>query len=420
MKVCVIGAGIVGCATAYRLARDGHAVVLLDAAAGPALGASFANGAQLSYSYVEPLASPATLRCMPGMLLDPASPLAFRPRLDWRQWRWGLRFLAACTRTQARRGTVALWALAQASRAALDEWRAEEGWSFDFAENGKLVLCPDAASLARQREQVAFQAALGCRQEVLDARACLEREPALAGYAGRFAGGVWTAGECVGDPHRLAELMADGARRLGGRLRFSTRVTGWRAQAGRIAAVRTRSAAGDGEEEIEADAFVLAAGPAAAALAAPLGVDLPVYTIKGYSLTLSVRPQRSLPAVSVTDLSRKTVFAPLAGRLRVAAMADIVGHDLSLPPERLRRMRDAVEAVYPGLADWSCATSPWAGLRPATPTSVPIIGRAPRWANLWLNAGHGALGLTLAAGSAVALARQLNGDSCGGNAPKRA
>lgn len=406
-RIAVIGAGIVGCAAAYRLALDGHEVVLVDAADGPATGTSLANGAQLSYSYVEPLASPATLRGLPGMLLDGNSPLRFRLRLDARQWRWGLAFLAACTARRSREGTRALLALAQSSRAVLDEWMAREAWDFAFERNGKLVLCPDAATLARQRAQVDFQAGLGCQQEVLDREGCLAREPALRHGASAFVGGVWTADECVGDPHLLARGLVQSLRALGGECRFGTRITGWDTSATRVLSARTQGQTSHSSEPVRADAFVLAAGPAAAALARGLGLYLPVYPIKGYSLTLPGLPGVSLPIASVTDLSRKTVFAPLAGRLRVAAMAEIGDAGLSIPADRVQRMLDSVQAVFPGLVDLQGDPAPWAGLRPATPTSVPIVGPAPRWDNLWLDVGHGALGLTLAAGSAHALAEQI-------------
>jgi len=174
-----------------------------------------------------------------------------------------------------------------------------------------------------------------------------------------------------------------------------------------VLSARTQDQGGGSGEPIRADAFVLAAGPAAAALARSLGLYLPVYPIKGYSLTLPGLPGARLPAASVTDLSRKTVFAPLAGRLRVAAMAEIGDAGLSIPADRVQRMLDSVQAVFPDIVDLKSDPSPWAGLRPATPTSVPIVGPAPGWSNLLLDAGHGALGLTLAAGSAQALAEQI-------------
>jgi D-amino-acid dehydrogenase len=384
VKVCIVGSGF--------------EVHLVDAAAEPGLMTSFANGAQLSYSYAEPFASPATLRSLPKMLLAADSPVKLRLRADWRQWTWGLRFLAACRGTTSRRGTVALIELAQRSRRVLEGWMGEEGWSVSFAQNGKLVLCPDAATLRRQRAQVALQATLGCRQEVLSPAECLAREPALGEAAGRVAGGIWTHDECVADPHLLCRELVASTRKLGGRTSFDTKVTGFVREGRRFVAARST------RDDIAADLFVLAAGPHVASLAAGAGFHLPVYPVKGYSLTLPFRGA-ARPRTSVTHLGRKTVFAPLGDRLRVAAMAEITGYGMDIPASRVRAMIDSVEAVYPGLCE-TTSPQPWAGLRPATPDSVPIIRRMSA-TNLFVNAGQGALGLTLAAGSAAQLADEM-------------
>lgn len=399
MKVCVIGAGIVGCSAAYHLARAGHAVHLLDAGSGPGQLTSFANGAQLSYSYVEPFATPATLRSLPTMLLSATSPVRFRLRADWRQWTWLMQFLRACDRQTAQRGTVWLLELAQLSRRTLDAWLAEEKWDVSFRQNGKLVLCPDAATLRRQEAQVRLQRGHGCRQEVLSAADCLRKEPALGLSATEFAGGVWTADECVADPHRLCEALLRSLHQRGGTSTFGVTVQSFVREGSRF--IAARSTAGD----IHADAFVLAAGPHAAALASGFGMRLPIYPIKGYSITLPIKAAARSPQASVTDLKRKTVFAPLDGRMRVAAMAEITGYDPGIQSARVQEMLRSVEAVYPGLCEPGDPQA-WAGLRPATPTSLPIIGRM-RDTNMFFNVGHGALGLTLAAGSAMRLAGAL-------------
>lgn len=397
--VCIIGAGVVGCATAYQLMRQGFQVLLLDAQAGPGEGASRANGAQLSYSYVEPLASPATLRALPSLLFSKDSPLRFKPRMDWRQWHWGTRFLLACTAAQVQHGTRELLALAQLSRTTLDDWCAREDFAISLKRNGKLVLCPDAATLERQVQQLEFQAALGCRQTVLTPAQCLAQEPALGATATGIAGGIWTPDECLADPHELCQALVRCLQRDGARLQFNTRVDGFVLRRGRAVAVRTAG------QDIAADVFVLATGANAAALGASLGMVLPVYPVKGYSLTLPLRDASRAPRASVTHLGLKTVFAPLRDTLRVAAMAEVVGHDLQIPQDRVDRMLAAVESLFPGACDLQQPAS-WAGLRPATPDSLPIIGPS-RVSNVFLNIGHGALGFTLAAGSAVRLARSL-------------
>jgi D-amino-acid dehydrogenase len=391
----VIGAGIVGCATAYQLLRDGHSVELVDAQPQAGRVSSFANGAQLSYSYVQPLASPATLRSLPHLLFEKSSALRFELRMDWRQWVWGLRFLAACSTGQAQRGTLALLELAALSRRTLEAWLLDETWRFDFARNGKLVLCRDAQSMAQQAEQVRLQNSMGCEQEVLSAAQSIEREPTLAAAQSRFVGGIWTEGECVADPFKLCQELVQSIAARGGSLRFSHKVESIELRQGRFHALHTS------EGILQADACVITAGAATPALCEPLGIHLPIYPIKGYSITVPILKTSQVAKCSITDLGLKTVFAPLGNTLRVAAAAEIVGHDLKVQPQRVAQMLEAVEKLFPGACDVS-QPSTWAGLRPATPTSLPIIG-ASRIPNVYINAGQGALGLTLAAGSAARL-----------------
>jgi D-amino-acid dehydrogenase len=395
VKVCVVGAGIVGCSAAYQLARAGAEVHLVDAAPQPGQLTSFANGAQLSYSYVEPFASPSTLLGLPGMLLSANSPVRFSLKADPRQWAWLLQFLRACSGHTARRGTASLLTLAQLSRRTLQAWMNDESWAISFVQNGKLVLCPDASTLNRQQAQVELQATLGCSQQVLTPAQCSAREPALgqAATAG-LAGGIWTADECVADPYLLCQELVRSLHALGGQSTFDTAVQSFVREGERFVAARTNRG------DFVADKFVLAAGPRAAALAEGFGVTLPIYPIKGYSITVPFKG-RVRPRVSVTDLARKTVLAPLGEHLRVAAMAEVGGYDMGIPADRLQAMLHSVESLYPGLCDLR-DPQPWSGLRPATPTAVPIIGRV-RDTNMFINAGHGALGLTLAAGSAVCL-----------------
>lgn len=397
--VCVIGAGIVGCATAYALHRQGLHITLLDAKGGPGEGASKANGAQLSYSYVEPLASPSTLRSLPSLLLSAESPVRFEPQWDWRQWQWCLRFLLACRAHRTEQGTRELLTLAQLSRSILDTWLAEGRLDITVQRNGKLVLCPTAASLTGQVRQMKFQAQLGCRQEALSREECIAREPTLAATADTFAGGIWTPDECSVDPHLMCSALTDRIRAEGACLQFNTTVHGFEQRAGKAVAARTSVGS------ITADAFVIAAGPQCAALAHAAGVSVPVYPVKGYSLTLPIRDASRAPTTNVTHLGIKTVFAPIGNQMRVAAMAELVGYRLEIAQYKIKRMLDAVDRLFPGACDLS-QPNPWAGLRPTTPDSLPVI--APTlMGNVWVNVGHGALGLTLAAGSAARLAKGL-------------
>lgn len=401
-KVIVIGAGIVGCSTAFALAENGWEVTLLDSHTGPGQGTSQSNGAQLSYSYVEPLATPAILGKMPSLLLSSDSPLTFRLRADPHQWDWLARFLLACNGHRVRETTRTLLSLAGQSRETLDRWLATHGWDCEFAMPGKLVLYGTPQELAAARRQVEFQSGLGCHQEILSPAECVETEPALSQYAPSVAGGVWTADECVIDPFKLTGHMAAKLQADGHAGHYGVAAQSLIVQGGRVCGVRT--AAG----EMTADAVVVCSGVAANRLLAGVSRRLPIYPIKGYSVTLDVQPGASAPRVSITDSRRKLVFARLGNRLRVAGRAEVVGYDLSIPEGRVEELLRGTREVFPE-ATWSEDIQPWAGLRPCTPTGIPFYGPSQR-PGLYLNTGHGALGLTLAAGTARLLAQQMSAD----------
>ncbi len=401
--VVVVGAGIVGLATARSLARDGWQVTVIDAGQ-PGDGASGGNGAQLSYSYVQPLADPGVWGQLPKLLVSRDSPLRLRPQADPAQWSWLLSFMMACRTRVSRDTTQRLLALAARSRQLFESLRQEEGLDCDFAASGKLVLYPDKAGLASARRQVDLQAALGgAEQRLLSANECADIEPALAHYAGRIAGGVFTPSECAVDGGQLCVALHQRLRDQGVAFLLGQRVRGWRQAQGQVHAVQLDSG------EVQADAFVLAAGTGSVALARDLGLKLPVYPLKGYSITVPVQAATAsaTPRVSITDLARKVVFARLGDRLRVAGMAELVGHDRSVDPARIASLTATTRDVFPQL-NLSGDLRAWAGLRPATPRGLPLIGRVDKApANLWLNTGHGALGLTLAMGSADRLRELL-------------
>jgi D-amino-acid dehydrogenase len=403
MHVCVLGAGIVGLATAWQLTREGFQVSVVDRAA-PGAGASGGNGAQLSYSYVQPLADPSIWKQLPKLLLSPSSPLKLRPQLDPLQWRWGMAFLAACNARTSGETTAHLLALAALSRAGFEAMRADVEPDCDFSATGKLVLYSNAASLEGAGRQLALQRGMGSAQRLVTPEECVAIEPALAACRGQIAGAVHTPSECAADCLKVCIELVRALRARGVRFMLDTEVNGFDVRDGRVAAVQ--SGAGD----IEADAFVMALGTASHRLGRALGSYLPVYPLKGYSITVDVDPAPgAAPRVNVTDSARKVVFARIGARLRVAGMAELVGHDASIPATRIETLAAATRAVFPqaGRLD---ELHPWTGMRPATPTGVPIVGRldsAP--ANMVFNTGHGALGFTLAFGSAVRVARTLGG-----------
>ncbi len=408
MHVLILGAGVTGLTTAQALAAEGHAVTVLDAEPRVGLGASFANGAQLSYSYVAPFAGPGVIGKVPGWMLDPDGPLRFRPRADPGQWKWLIAFLRACNAKTAGQTTRRLLLLSYLSRDLMREFAARGGFDFAFAPAGKLVLQPDAAAMAGARRQMELQAALalpgGAAQRALSREECLALEPALSGIAHRIAGGIHTVSEDAGDCRLFCEGLAQSFTRTNAAvtLQMGMRATQIIRAEGRVRGVMTSAGV------IEADAVVLALGVGARALARPLGLDLPIYPLKGYSLTLPILREAAAPRISVTDSAAKIVYARIGQRLRVAGMADVVGYSTALEEKRLSSLIRLARATFPEATDWR-ELNPWAGLRPATPSGLPILGRAPGMAGLFLNLGQGSLGFTLAMGSAAVLAAEIAG-----------
>lgn len=393
-QVCIIGGGVIGLASAYALVRAGHEVTLIDARDSLGSETSFANGGQLSYRYVAPLADAGVPLQAIGWMLRGDSPLTLRPRMDPAQWRWMTAFLGACRSSVNKRNAAHLLRLASLSQDILQRWREDDRLDgFHWRRNGKLVTFRTLASYERALEKVSDP----LQQQALSASDCERLEPALDGS--RFYGGIYTPNEEVGDCHAFCLQLA--ARlEASGRCRFvlGRKVTGIRHSAGSVQAVEM------GRDVLGVDQLVLAAGHRSAELALP-GVALPLYPLKGYSLSVPIGPQHQAPAISITDYDRKVVYARIGEQLRVAAMVDIVGFDNRLEPKRLALIKRQALETFPLAGDYSQAIE-WAGMRPATPTGVPLIG-ASAYRNLWLNLGHGALGFTLACGSGQLLAELI-------------
>jgi D-amino-acid dehydrogenase len=401
MQIMILGAGVVGLTSAYYLNRAGHQVTVVDRNAGVARETSFGNGGQLAYSYVAPLAGPGVLSKLPAWLARSDAPVRFRPSADLDQWRWCIQFVRACTRARSDLTTRQLLSLSFASRTLMrDLVRDEPTLDFDFQHSGKLVLHRNAQAMQRAIGQLALQRSLGCEQEALTADECIALEPALSGVRAQLTGGIYTRGEDTADCYRFCTGLEVILRARG--VQFTSNTPIDRLSASRDGRVTARS----GGAVMEAEHIVVAAGASAARLLKPLGIRLPIYPLKGYSLTYALGPQSTAPMVSVTDFARKVVYARLGDRLRVAGMADLDGYSLDPNPARLVALRAETRALFPGLArddaDTNTNAIEWTGLRPATPRGTPIIGPT-RFRNLWLNVGHGALGFTLAAGAGMLL-----------------
>jgi D-amino-acid dehydrogenase len=407
MKALVLGAGVAGVACAYYLWRDGHDVTVLDRNDGVALETSFANGGQLSYSYVAPLASASVIPKIPPWLLRRDSPLRFRPELDFEQWRWILEFLAACNDATADRTTERLLRLAFYSRDLMHDLVRTHEMDFDYVQNGKLVVHTDRQSYESARRLMEYQRTLGAEQEALDAKACVELEPALEHMAGRMCGAIYTPSEDAGDTYKfcneLKRIMTSGPNPVA--YRFGVEIERLLPWHGRLMGVETSHGV------MEADHYVLALGTNAPYLLKPLGIRVPIYPLKGYSLSLPITNDRAAPRISVTDFKRKVVYARLGDDLRVAGMADLSGRRAVIDGERVDQLVSEVKSTFPGATDFR-KLGPWCGMRPATPKGTPVLGATPH-ANLWLDVGHGALGFTLALATGRILA-----DLAGGRASK--
>ncbi|HET7307679.1 MAG TPA: FAD-dependent oxidoreductase [Gammaproteobacteria bacterium] len=397
MRVQIIGAGIVGLSTALALAECGCGVEVLDPLP-PGSGTSRANGGQLSYAYIAPLASPEILPKLPKWLLAGSSPTRVYDAFDPVLWRWGTKFLRACTRSKAHASVASLGPLGRSSQQILNRWRVDYKLDFDWRANGKLVFHRDPDDFHAARAQVAWQASLGIEQQILSPRETVDLEPALAHLEHQIRGAVWTPTEEVGDCYKLCQELARTLRQLGGEIR-QTRVTGIRTSRRRLVALTTD----DGD--IDSSAAVVAAGIASRNLLKPLGISLPLYPLKGYSLTYDDIDRSAVPKASVTDYFRKTVCARIGNRLRLAGIADMDGQNLTMRPSRMALLKEQAAALLPVVAARQ-PTVEWVGLRPATPDGIPVIG-STRVDGLWVNAGQGALGFTLAPASAVEVAKKI-------------
>jgi len=392
VKVLVLGAGVIGATTAYHLAEAGHQVVVLDRQSGAGLETSFANGGQISPCHAEPWANPGVLPKILKWLGREDAPLLFRwNRYDPALWAWGLRFLANCTSARAALNTERTLRVALYSRDCLRDLRQRLGLEYDQRTQGILHVYRSVREFEQGCRAAQLMNRFGLDRQIQDRDQCVAVEPALGAVRQHLAGGILTPGDESGDAHKFTRAMADHAARLGAEFRYGVTVNRLLTDGDRVLGAATD------QGQVLADAVVLALGSWSPILSHPAGIRLPIVPAKGYSITLAADGPAA-PSISVTDDEHKMVYSRLGDRLRAAGTAEMAGHDPSLNERRWRLIVDRARALFPGAGDFD-HVEPWAGLRPVTPDSVPLIGRT-RLRGLWLNTGHGTLGWTMACGSA--------------------
>ena len=408
MHVLVLGAGLLGVSTAHFLQQQGHTVTVVDRQAAAAAETSFANGGQISVSHAEPWANPgAPLKLLQWLGREDA-PLLFRLRADMRQWLWGLQFLRECTPARTRHNIRQIVALGSYSRSTLQQLRAELGLQYDQRAQGILHFYTDAREFDAAHAPAALMRDLGCDRRVISADEAVRLEPALAHTHahGQLAGATFTAEDESGDARQFTQALAARCQQAGVRFLFNHGITALHTAGGAIDHVEATDDQGR-FQRLRADAYVVAMGAFSPLLLQPLGIHLPIYPAKGYSVTMPVADASKAHQVSLTDDGHKLVFSRLGDRLRIAGTAELNGYDRDLNPVRCQAIVRRVEALFPGAGDASRAEF-WTGLRPTTPSNLPVIGRS-RLPNLFLNTGHGTLGWTHACGSGKSIARIVSG-----------
>jgi D-amino-acid dehydrogenase len=401
MKVLVLGSGVVGVTSAYYLSRAGHEVTVLDRADAPGMETSFANGGQISWGAGNPWAAPGIVGTAFKWLFRPHSPLVLHPRLEPAMWSWLFRFVRNATPARYAINKERMLRLARYSHECLKQLRRETGMRYDAATRGTLVLFRRQQDLDDAAADTALLDRFGVPYQLLSRAGCLGHEPALKRAADKLAGGLHYPGDESGDCHAFTRSLAQSAGNAGVQFRMQTVVQRLDIAGDDIARVVTD------QGEFSADAYVLACGSYSPRLLRPLGMRLPVYPLKGYSMTLPVTDPAAVPGGTLTDESYKIVITRLGHRLRAAGTAELAGYDLSLPRARCDTLAYAVRDLFPDAGDFSRAEY-WAGLRPMTPDNPPVIGATP-YRNLFLNTGHGTLGWTMACGSGRVLADLVSG-----------
>ncbi len=405
MKIVILGAGVIGVASAWYLAQAGHEVTVIDRQPAPARETSYANAGEVSPGYSAPWAAPGIPLKAIRWMFQRHAPLVVQPRPDLAKLSWLARMLMNCTPEAYKVNKARMVRLAEYSRDCLEALREETGIRYDERTQGTLQLFRKEAQVEAAEKDIAVLREGGVAFEVLDRAGCLAIEPGLKGAVGEIAGGLRLPGDETGDCYKFTTRLAEMAAEAGVRFRWNTGVERLLVEGGRVCGAVTA------EGEVRADAVVVALGSYSPALVKPLGLNLPVYPVKGYSLTLPVVDEAVAPVSTVMDETYKVAITRLGDRIRVGGLAEIAGFDLSLREARKATLLHSVEGLFGGAGD-SAKASFWCGLRPMTPDGTPVVGRT-EVPGLWLNTGHGTLGWTMAAGSGRVIADLMSGRRAG-------
>ncbi|WP_431098875.1 D-amino acid dehydrogenase [Polaromonas aquatica] len=410
MKVMVLGAGVTGITTAWYLAQHGHEVTVVERRGAAAMETSFANGGQISVSHAEPWANPgAPLKVLQWLAREDA-PLLFRLRADVNQWLWGLEFLRNCTPARTAQNIKQIVNLGMYSRGALQKLRADLGLLYNAQTRGILHFYTSQAEYDAAQEPARIMREHGCELDMKTADECVAIEPALAQCRGSIVGGSMTPSDESGDARAFTAALAARCEQAGVKFLYNTTVLGLDAAGRQLDGVQVAIGSGEAGGKVEmlkADAYVMCLGAFSAQWAKVLGQSLRIYPAKGYSVTLPVINEAASYQVSLTDDEYKLVFSRFGNRLRIAGTAELNGYNTELNLVRCNAIVRRVKQLFPDMTDGEGAQF-WTGLRPATPSNVPYIGKS-KASNVFLNTGHGTLGWTHACGSGAAIADIVSG-----------
>lgn len=401
MKVVVLGSGVIGVTSAYFLAQAGHDVEVIERQDAAALETSFANAGEISPGYASPWAGPGMPVKAVKWLFTQHSPLVVRPSLDPAMWRWILKMLRNCTLARYALNKSRMVPIAEYSRDVLKQLRADTGITYDERTQGTLQLFRTQKQLDGAADDIAVLKDLGVPYEVLDPDGCIAAEPGLAEVRNIIVGGLRLPQDETGDCHMFTQRLAAMAEDLGVRFRYNTTIESFERSGDRIEAVRTNKGS------VKGDAYILALGSFSTPHARTLGIRLPVYPVKGYSITVPIVNAAVAPVSTVMDESYKVAITRLGDRIRVGGTAELSGYNGRLHPARRATLELSARGLFPSAGDFSKASF-WTGMRPMTPDGTPLIGPSA-YRNLYLNTGHGTLGWTMACGSGRVIADLISG-----------